>query len=62
MCKEEHDVQFLDRFVEWLALLKAEEEATGHFDPHAYVNNLRTLGLDDSQKSAAAIVSIKFLL
>lgn len=50
-CEEQHKVQFKDRFLEWLAITHAEENARGAFDVFDFTEKLRASDLTDSKLS-----------
>jgi hypothetical protein len=52
-CEERLKVQFNNRFIEWLAITHAEEQAEGFsdFDVVAFTENVRLYGLSDSKMS-----------
>ena len=58
ICEDSHKAQFVDRFLEWLAILKEEEEeeGSGEFDAQAFVENVRSTGISDSLRSEAGNV------
>ena len=58
-CEERFKVQFNSRFLEWLAITHAEEQARGGtFDVVAFTENIRLHGLTDFEISELETVRI----
>lgn len=57
-CEERSKIQFKDRFLEWLAITQAEEQAFEGFDAVAFTKNLRLNRLGDSEISELQTVCV----